>query len=136
MAVTFRSMVEALTGAGEKKSCPTIGVSLPGFLRFKMLANKYSYTIGAIGGKVLRTRHDRTAIARQIFSCRASLHSSRPHILHFFSFSSPATQMAGSQSGARLQARQKTMPVPGFEPRIFSLRVKRCLEGVRGGEYG
>jgi hypothetical protein len=52
------------------------------------------------------------------------------------SFSSPATQMAGSQSGARLQARQKIMPVPGFEPRIFSLRVKRCLEGVRGGEYG
>ena len=30
--------------------------------------------------KVLRTRHDRTAIARHTFSCRASLHSSRPHI--------------------------------------------------------
>jgi hypothetical protein len=45
-----------------------------------MLVNKYSYTIGAIDGKVLRTRHDRTAIARHTFSCRASLHSSRPHI--------------------------------------------------------
>jgi hypothetical protein len=60
---------------------------------------------------------------------------SRTSLALLLSFSSPATQMAGSQSGARLQARQKTMPVPGFEPRIFSLQVKRCLEGVRGGEY-
>ena len=45
------------------------------------------------------------------------------------SFSSPVTQMAGSQSPSEA----KKMPVPGFEPRIFSLRVKRCLEGVRGG---
>jgi hypothetical protein len=56
------------------------------------------------------------------------------HPLHFFRLRRLRWPERSLELASKRGKKKKTMPVPGFEPRIFSLRVKRCLEGVRGGE--